>query len=137
MSERTQRTLNDLKRGRDAHAADVLRLALHYIIRGGWAATFTPRAGAVKPAIGVIDGAYSAVQAIGRARQELCAPWMRGVEASQALREAAGLRAWDVKGFTEWERAAGRTGDDVREAFKRAIGALVEREKGLLLDVAV
>lgn len=134
METRSSRTLNDLKRGQQAHAADVLRLALHYLIRGGWA-VHPPAPGRIAERAGFAERPYCIEGAIGRAARELSAPWARALEASYAIRTQIGARAEDARAIPSWEQSPGRTGEDARALVKGAILSLAQQTKGLLLDV--
>lgn len=134
---KARRTLDDLNYGGEARAIDILRLALHYIIRGGWRPATPSPAGALVERIGLSDRPTSIEAACGRARRELHAVWMRGIEASEAVRDAIGAGAHDIGAIARWERAEGRCGDDAIGALKRAIVRLAQQHPGSLIDVTV
>lgn len=132
-----RRTLRDLRRGDEARAVDVLRLAFHYIIRGGWTPNDTNRAGEVAQRVGAADRPHSIERAIGRARADLGAKWMRAVEASECLRGFCPIRQNEPAAFQAWERDPTRTAKDVHSLFTTAINAIRGDTKGMLLDVAI
>lgn len=131
------RTLNDLRRGHNAQPSDVLRLAMHYLIRGGWCAEprKDQRLRPMPP--GLADGPVTISEATQRARMELCAPWMTGLRASHLLYRTAGFETERPEPLRDWELAAGRTADDIKELFKAAIFAAAADQKGTLVDVQI
>lgn len=133
----TNRTLNDLARGDNAHAIDVLRLALHYLLRGGWHPYQPDPPGTPAQRIGTASRAMSIEQAISRARNDLSAVWMRGVEATEAIRIGIGATRANVAAISRWERDPARTAEDVKAVFVDVIRAMAAEQKGLILDVAV
>lgn len=129
------RTLNDLKSGADATAIDVLRLAFHYIIRGGWAPHQPASAGATLRVIGIADRPTSIEGAILRARADLRARWVVGITALEAIRIGIGATPTNIQAIAYYERDAGRSIADVKTVFQTVICDLNARQKGSLVNV--
>lgn len=137
--DKRAKTIDDLNRGEAAQPVDVLRLAMHYLLRGGWTPNPVPsRAGVIHCPVGHVDAPVSINSAIARARVELRASWMVGLEATRELCVAVGLPREQTPALPLWERAPERSETETRDAFRRAILNLTnEPQKGVFVDISV
>lgn len=122
-------TTEHLRRGENARAFDILVLALAMINRRGWRAASAP---------GAREGKWtplSVEEAVRAARQDLQAHFVRGNQATEALRAAAGVSTTFSGALSYWERQKGRKIEHVRDIFRAAIAE--RAEKGVLADVTI
>jgi hypothetical protein len=132
---KARNTLRDLKSGAACRPLDILRLAAFYLVRAGWTPDSAPRAG-VTLRMGQTDRPLSIARAISRARADLHAAWTLGNAAGHVLNAAIGFPGEDPEPLKAWERAPGRSADDVIKLFRAAIEPL-RNDNGAVLDVAV
>lgn len=139
MLDLADRLGQNLGRGQDATPADVLRLALRLLRRGGWTPD-TPARNAKGEPVAVLSReawSFSCSGSIGRACHELGATWVTGMRAAALFSRCVG--APPIQGridFRQWERAAGRDGPEIDAAFLSAIFSADHAPsiKGALLD---